>query len=177
MVGIDLFGQQVAPWLIVLVDLRGQFPARALFGCDRAAARPLVTAAQDRWLLLPHRPAICRERAQAAEGRADQLRLVHGHGDPDLCRLGIGSGDRRDLRRADRGSRIARSRLPAADLFPRSRHELSQEPRLAAHRADQRGGSILAFVTVGSPWHVSIGAAAGIIYAVIRVPGRAGKAR
>ncbi len=36
--------------------------------------------------------------------------------------------------------------------------------------------SILAFVTVGSPWHVSIGAAAGILYAVILVPGQPEKA-
>jgi predicted branched-subunit amino acid permease len=36
-------------------------------------------------------------------------------------------------------------------------------------------GSILAYLTVGSPWHVSIGAIAGILFAVVWVPGeRAG---
>jgi len=35
--------------------------------------------------------------------------------------------------------------------------------------------SIVAFLVVGSPWHVSIGAAAGILYAVILVPGQSEK--
>ena len=32
MVGIELFGQKIAPWLDRAVDLRRQFPSRALFG-------------------------------------------------------------------------------------------------------------------------------------------------
>jgi len=37
--------------------------------------------------------------------------------------------------------------------------------------------SIAAFYLVGSPWHVSIGAAAGIALAAIMTPGRSGGER
>ena len=70
MVGIELFGQTDRAVAGRAVDLRRQFPPRALFGGDRPAHRPLAGGAAGARLLLPHRPAICRGRAQGRARRS-----------------------------------------------------------------------------------------------------------
>ena len=83
MVGIELFGQKVAPWLIVLSIFAVNFRHvlySAAFG-RRIAGWP--TAAEGARLLPPQRPAICRGRAQSEEhGEAVSFAWYFGMGAP-----------------------------------------------------------------------------------------------
>ena len=63
MVGIELFGQKIAPWLVVHVDLRRQLPARALLRFHWPPARALAAGAAGGRLFPADRPAIRRSRA------------------------------------------------------------------------------------------------------------------
>ena len=69
MVGIELFGKHVAPWLIVAVDLRRQFPPCALFGSVRPAHRgwPLLPKAIGFFLLTDPQFAEAERKAEHGE--------------------------------------------------------------------------------------------------------------
>ena len=62
-------------------------------------------------------------------------------------------------------SACARPRLAPADLFPRPGYGLSQAPTLAPGVSVSAVASIAAAIFIGSPWHVSVGALAGIVLA------------
>ena len=138
MVGIELFGQKVAPWLIVLSIFAVNFRHvlySAAFG-RLVAGWPI--AAEGRRLLPAQRSAIRRDRAQARGRRGGQLRLVFRPRRADLGDLGGGDRARRLFRPAGRQRARARARLPAADLFPRPGHELPQPAAVAAGRGGKR---------------------------------------
>ena len=169
MVGIELFGQKVAPWLVVLSIFAVNFRHVLYSGGDRPAHR--------HWPVARRRSATSSwstrniaETERKAEAARRSVCLVHRHGAADLRALGRRDLGRRDLRQTHSRSTCARHRLPAADLFPRPGDGVPRPAAVAAGGDRQRRRLGRRLQTVGSPWHVSIGAAAGILLAAVMPP-------
>ncbi|MER9136197.1 AzlC family ABC transporter permease [Mesorhizobium sp. M0830] len=178
MVGIQLFGQHVAPWLIVLSIFAVNF-RHVLYSAGigrRIAHWPVISQALGYFILTDPQFAVAEARAQSGQtvGFAWYLGLglpvylfwivesalgaVFGKLIPDTHALGI------DFL------------LPIyfLGLVLGFRKRPLWLPVVIASGA----ASIIAYKTVGSPWHVSIGAIAGVLLAVILPPHHSGvKAR
>ena len=172
MVGIELFGQKVAPWLIVLSIFAVNF-RHVLYSAAVGRRIAHWPPAQQAHRLLPaDRSAICRNRAQ---GRSAASRSpssgISGWRCRSMCSGSLEAWDRRRVRQADPRSACARPRFPAADLFPRPGHGVPQAAAVAAggdgERASRRSSPTR---PIGSPWHVSVGALAGIVLAAAMPP-------
>ncbi|TGP23176.1 MULTISPECIES: AzlC family ABC transporter permease [unclassified Mesorhizobium] len=174
MVGIELFGQHVAPWLIVLSIFAVNF-RHVLYSAGlgrRIAHWPVVQQALGFFIMTDPQYAVSEARAQSGEtvGFAWYLGLglpvyvfwviesalgaVFGKMIPDTHALGI------DFL------------LPIyfLGLVVGFRKRPLWLPVVAASAA----ASIIAYKNVGSPWHVSIGAVAGVLLAVILPPHHSG---
>ncbi|MER9665348.1 AzlC family ABC transporter permease [Mesorhizobium sp. M0203] len=159
MVGIELFGQHVAPWLIVLSIFAVNF-------------RSLVQQAIGYFVLTDPQFAVAERKAEAGETVGftwymglglpvylfwiieSALGAMFGKLIPDTDALGI------DFL------------LPIyfLGLVMSFRKRPLWLPVVVASAA----ASIIAYKTVGSPWHVSIGALAGVLLAVILPPRHSG---
>ena len=140
MVGIELFGQKIAPWLIVLsifaVNFRHVLYSAALGRAHRSLASSLQRAVAF-FLLIDPQFAEAERRQEA--GNRLSFAWYFGLGLPIWVDLGRRDGDRRLFRRPDRRPACAWSRLPAADLFPRPGDELPRAAALAAGRRWRQG--------------------------------------
>jgi 4-azaleucine resistance transporter AzlC len=177
MVGIDLFGQQVAPWLIVLSIFAVNF-RHVLYSA--AIGRRLgrwSTARKTVGFYFLIDPQYAEAERKLQKGEPISFAWYMGMAIPIyvawVSEAAIGAifgGLIEDPESLGLDFLLPIYFLGLVMSFRRSPGWLPVVLISAA-------ASILAFVTVGSPWHVSIGAAAGIIYAVIRVPGRREGAR
>jgi predicted branched-subunit amino acid permease len=174
MVGIELFCQHVAPWLIVLSIFAVNF-RHVLYSAGigrRIAHWPVIQQALGYFVLTDPQFAVAESKAEAGEtvGFAwymglglpvyvlwvieSALGAVFGKLIPDTHALGI------DFL------------LPIyfLGLVLGFRKRPLWLPVVIASAA----ASIVAYKTVGSPWHVSIGAVAGVLLAVILPPHHSG---
>lgn len=174
MVGIELFGQHVAPWLIVLSIFAVNF-RHVLYSAGlgrRIAHWPVVRQALGYFIMTDPQYAVAEARAASGETVdfawylglglpvyvfwvvESALGAVFGKLIPDTHALGI------DFL------------LPIyfLGLVMGFRNRPLWLPVVAASAA----ASIVAYKTVGSPWHVSIGAIAGVLLAVILPPHHSG---
>lgn len=174
MVGIELFGQHVAPWLIVLSIFAVNF-RHVLYSAGigrRIAHWPVIQQALGYFVLTDPQFAVAERKAETGEtvGFAwymglglpvyvlwvieSALGAVFGKLIPDTHALGI------DFL------------LPIyfLGLVMGFRKRPLWLPVVIASAA----ASIIAYKTVGSPWHVSIGAIAGVLLAVILPPHHSG---
>jgi predicted branched-subunit amino acid permease len=174
MVGIELFGQHVAPWLIVLSIFAVNF-RHVLYSASigrRIAHWPVIQQALGYFVLTDPQFAVAERKAEAGEtvgfawymglglpvyvfwGIESALGAVFGKLIPDTHALGI------DFL------------LPIyfLGLVMGFRKRPLWLPVVIASAA----ASIIAYKTVGSPWHVSIGAVAGVLLAVILPPHHSG---
>jgi len=176
MVGIDLFGQQVAPWLIVLSIFAVNF-RHVLYSAS--IGRRLGHWSKPRkafgfFFLIDAQYAESEARLQ--KGQSISFVWYMGMAIPTyvawVSEAAIGAifgGLIEDAESLGLDFLLPIYFLGLVMGFRRS-------PGWLPIVAISALASILAFLMVGSPWHVSIGAAAGILYAVIRVPGRQEKA-
>lgn len=174
MVGIELFGQHVAPWLVVLSIFAVNF-RHVLYSASigrRIAHWPVISQALGYFVLTDPQFAVAERRAEAGVtvgfawymglglpvyvfwGIESALGAVFGKLIPDTHALGI------DFL------------LPIyfLGLVMGFRNRPLWLPVVIASAA----ASIIAYKTVGSPWHVSIGAVAGVLLAVILPPHHSG---
>ncbi|MER8626164.1 AzlC family ABC transporter permease [Mesorhizobium sp. M0674] len=174
MVGIELFGQHVAPWLVVLSIFAVNF-RHVLYSASigrRIAHWPVIQQGLGYFVLTDPQFAVAERRAEAGEtvgfawymglglpvyvfwGIESALGAVFGKLIPDTHALGI------DFL------------LPIyfLGLVMGFRNRPLWLPVVIASAA----ASIIAYKTVGSPWHVSIGAVAGVLLAVILPPHHSG---
>lgn len=174
MVGIELFGQHVAPWLIVLSIFAVNF-RHVLYSAGigrRIAHWPVIQQGLGYFVLTDPQFAVAERKAEAGEtvgfawymglglpvyvfwGIESALGAVFGKLIPDTHALGI------DFL------------LPIyfLGLVMGFRKRPLWLPVVIASAA----ASIVAYKTVGSPWHVSIGAIAGVLLAVILPPRHSG---
>lgn len=174
MVGIELFGQHIAPWLIVLSIFAVNF-RHVLYSAGigrRIAHWPVVQQALGYFVLTDPQFAISEARAEAGRPVGfiwylglglpvyllwvieSALGAVFGRLIPDTHALGI------DFL------------LPIyfLGLVLGFRKRPLWLPVVVASAA----ASIVAYKIVGSPWHVSIGAIAGVLLAVILPPHHSG---
>ena len=174
MVGIELFGQHVAPWLIVLSIFAVNF-RHVLYSAGigrRIAHWPVFQQALGYFVLTDPQFAVAERRAEAGETVSfawymglglpvyvlwvieSALGAVFGKLIPDTHALGI------DFL------------LPIyfLGLVLGFRKRPLWLPVVMASAV----ASIIAYKTVGSPWHVSIGAVAGVLLAVILPPHHSG---
>lgn len=174
MVGIELFGQHVAPWLIVLSIFAVNF-RHVLYSAGigrRMTHWPVIQQAMGFFVLTDPQFAVAEAKAQSGEtvGFAwymglglpvylfwvieSALGAVFGKLIPDTHALGI------DFL------------LPIyfLGLVMGFRKRPLWLPVVIASAV----ASIIAYKTVGSPWHVSIGAIAGVLLAVILPPHHSG---
>jgi predicted branched-subunit amino acid permease len=174
MVGIELFGHHVAPWLIVLSIFAVNF-RHVLYSAGigrRIAHWPLVQQALGYFILTDPQFAIAEARAEAGKrvGFVWYLGLglpvyvfwvvetvigaLLGKLIPDTSALGI------DFL------------LPI--YFLGLVMGFRKRPLWLPIVLVSAAASILAYKTVGSPWHVTIGALAGVLLAVILPPRHSG---
>ena len=174
MVGIELFGQHVAPWLIVLSIFAVNF-RHVLYSASigrRIAHWPVIQQGLGYFVLTDPQFAVAERKAEAGEtvgfawymglglpvyvfwGIESAMGAVFGKLIPDTHALGI------DFL------------LPIyfLGLVMGFRKRPLWLPVVIASAA----ASIIAYKTVGSPWHVSIGAVAGVLLAVILPPHHSG---
>jgi predicted branched-subunit amino acid permease len=174
MVGIELFGHHVAPWLIVLSIFAVNF-RHVLYSAGigrRIAHWPLVQQALGYFILTDPQFAIAEARAEAGKrvGFVWYLGLglpvyvfwvvetvigaLLGKLIPDTSALGI------------------EFLLPI--YFLGLVMGFRKRPLWLPIVLVSAAASILAYKTVGSPWHVTIGALAGVLLAVILPPRHSG---
>jgi len=174
MVGIELFGQHVAPWLIVLsifaVDFRQVLYSAGLG--RRISHWPVVQQALGYFIMTDPQYAMAEARAQS--GRAVGFVWYLGLGLPVYVFWVIESA-----LGAMFGKLIPDTHALGIDfLLPIYFLGLvlgfRQRPLWLPVVAASAVASIIAYKTVGSPWHVSIGAIAGVLLAVILPPHHSG---
>ena len=174
MVGIQLFGQHVAPWLIVLSIFAVNF-RHVLYSAGigrRIAHWPVLQQVLGYFILTDPQFAIAEARAES--GRPVGFVWYLGLGLPVYVFWVIESG-----LGAVFGKMIPDTHALGIDfLLPIYFLGLvlgfRKRPLWAPVVAASAVASIIAYRTVGSPWHVSIGAIAGILLAVILPPHHSG---
>jgi predicted branched-subunit amino acid permease len=177
MVGIELFGQHVAPWLVVLsifaVNFRHVLYSAAIG--RQFTHWPVVQQALGYFVLTDPQYAIAESRAEA--GRKVGFAWYMGAGLPVYVSWTLLS-----LLGALFGRLIPDTHALGIDfllpiyflgLLMSFRKRALWAPVVVASSV----ASILAYKFIGSPWHVSVGAAAGILLAVILPPSHSGVER
>lgn len=174
MVGIELFGQQVAPWLIVLTIFAVNF-RHVLYSAGigrRISHWPPVQQALGYFILTDPQFAIAEARVDAG-GKVGFVWYM-GLGMPVYVFWVAGS-----VLGALLGKLVPDTSALGIDfllpiyflgLVMGFRHRPLWLPVVLVSAA----ASILAYKTVGSPWHVTIGALAGVLLAVILPPRHSG---
>lgn len=174
MVGIELFGQHVAPWLIVLSIFAVNF-RHVLYSAGigrRIAHWPIVQQMLGYFILTDPQYAISERRAEGGEPVTFVWYL--GLGLPVyvfwVAETALG---------AYFGRLITNTHSLGIDfLLPIYFFGLvmgfRKRPLWLPVVAVSAVASIIAYKTVGSPWHVSIGAIAGVLLAVILPPHHSG---
>jgi predicted branched-subunit amino acid permease len=174
MVGIELFGQQVAPWLIVLTIFAVNF-RHVLYSAGigrRISHWPPVQQALGYFILTDPQFAIAEARVDA--GSKVGFVWYMGLGMPVYVFWVAGS-----VLGALLGKLVPDTSALGIDfllpiyflgLVMGFRHRPLWLPVVLVSAA----ASILAYKTVGSPWHVTIGALAGVLLAVILPPRHSG---
>ena len=129
MVGLDLFGAKIAPWLIVLSIFAVNFRHVLYSGAVGRRIRhwPPLQQAVGFFFLVD--PQYAESEVKGERGEKITFAWYMSMAPADLCLLDRGSLDRRDVRQPDSRPACTRHRLPAADLFPGPGHGL---PRPAA---------------------------------------------
>ncbi|MGX5844099.1 AzlC family ABC transporter permease [Mesorhizobium sp. ArgA1] len=174
MVGIELFGQHVAPWLIVLSIFAVNF-RHVLYSAGigrRIAHWPVIQQALGYFVLTDPQFAIAEARAES--GRSVGFVWYMGVGLPVYVFWVIESG-----LGAVFGKLIPDTHALGIDfLLPIYFLGLvlgfRKRPLWLPVVIASAAASIIAYKTVGSPWHVSIGAIAGVLLAVILPPHHSG---
>ncbi|MDX8523391.1 AzlC family ABC transporter permease [Mesorhizobium sp. MSK_1335] len=174
MVGIELFGQHVAPWLVVLSIFAVNF-RHVLYSAGigrRIAHWPVLQQALGYFILTDPQYAIAEARAES--GRPVGFVWYLGLGLPVYVFWVIESG-----LGAVFGKMIPDTHALGIDfLLPIYFLGLvlgfRKRPLWAPVVVASAVASIIAYRTVGSPWHISIGAVAGILLAVILPPHHSG---
>jgi predicted branched-subunit amino acid permease len=177
MVGIELFGHQVAPWLIVLsifaVNFRHVLYSAGI-GC-RIAHWPPIQQAVGYFILTDPQFAIAEARAET--GRQVGFVWYLGVGLPVylfwVAETAIG---------AVIGKMIPDTSALGIDFllpiyFLGLVMGFRKRPLWLPVVIVSAAASILAYKTVGSPWHVTIGALAGVLLAVLLPPAYSGVER
>jgi len=174
MVGIELFGQHVAPWLIVISIFAVNF-RHVLYSAGigrRIAHWPLPRQALGYFILTDPQYAIAEARAES--GRSVGFAWYLGLGLPVYVFWVIESG-----LGAVFGKLIPDTHALGIDFllpiyFLGLVMGFRKRPLWLPVVAASAVASIIAYRTVGSPWHVTIGAAAGVLLAVILSPRHSG---
>lgn len=174
MVGIELFGQHVAPWLIVLSIFAVNF-RHVLYSAGigrRFAQWPVLQQVLGYFILTDPQYAISERRAE--NGQPVSFIWYLGLGLPVyvfwVVETALG---------AYFGKLISNTHSLGIDfLLPIYFFGLvmgfRKRPLWLPVVAVSAIASIIAYKTVGSPWHVSIGAVAGVLLAVILPPHHSG---
>lgn len=174
MVGIELFGQHVAPWLIVLSIFAVNF-RHVLYSAGigrRFAHWPLVQQALGYFILTDPQFAISEARAE----RGERVGFVWylGLGLPVyvfwVVETALGAYFGRFI--SDTHSLGIDFLLPI--YFLGLVMGFRKRPLWLPVVAVSAVASLVAYKTVGSPWHVTIGAVAGVALAVALPPHRSG---
>ena len=172
MVGIELFGQEVAPWLIVLSILAVNFRHvlySAAFG-RRIAHWPAMQRALAFFLLTD--PQFAETERRAEKGRGVSFAWYIGFGAPvwaawvaETALGGYFGGVISDPHAIGLDYLLP---IYFLGLVMGFRNRPLWLPVVVASAI----ASVLAYEFVGSPWHVSIGAVAGVLLAVVVVPAK-----
>jgi 4-azaleucine resistance transporter AzlC len=175
MVGVELFGQKVAPWMIVLsifvVNSRHLLYS-AVFG-RRISHWPVFQKAIAFFFLVD--PQFAESERKAEAGEPITFVWYMGMAIP-ICVFWILD----TLVGAMFGSLLSNAHAIGIDFllpiyFLGMVMDFRERPYWLPIVLVSAVASIIAVKTVGSPWHVSIGAAAGILLAVILNPGTQGQ--
>ena len=174
MVGIELFGQKIAPWLVVLSIFAVNF-RHVLYSASigrRLSHWPLAQQAAGYFLLTDPQFAEAERKAEAGEkvGFAWYMGMGMAIYVPWVIESGLG---------AMFGKLIPDTHALGIDfLLPIYFLGLvlgfRKRPLWLPVVVASAAASIIAYKTVGSPWHVSIGAIAGVLLAVILPPHHSG---
>ncbi|TPI27386.1 AzlC family ABC transporter permease [Mesorhizobium sp. B3-2-1] len=174
MVGIQLFGQHVAPWLVVLSIFAVNF-RHVLYSAGigrRIAHWPVIQQALGYFILTDPQFAVAEARAQS--GQTVGFAWYLGLGLPVylfwIVESGLG---------ALFGKLIPDTHALGIDFllpiyFLGLVMGFRKRPLWLPVVVASACASIVAYKTVGSPWHVSIGAVAGVLLAVILPPHHSG---
>ena len=174
MVGIELFGQHVAPWLIVLsifaVNFRHVLYSAAIG--RHLAHWPVVQQALAYFILTDPQYAIAESKVES--GRKVGFAFYMGAGAPVYLSWIILSG-----LGAFFGRMIPDTEALGVDFllpiyFLGLVMGFRKRPLWLPVVVASAIVSIIAYKIVGSPWHVSIGALAGVLLAVVLPPHRSG---
>ncbi|MBA1139048.1 AzlC family ABC transporter permease [Mesorhizobium neociceri] len=174
MVGIELFGQHVAPWLIVLSIFAVNF-RHVLYSASigrRIAHWPVIQQALGYFVLTDPQFAVAEARAES--GRPVGFVWYMGLGLPVYVFWVVESG-----LGAVFGKLIPDTHALGIDFllpiyFLGLVMGFRKRPLWLPVVIASAAASIIAYKTVGSPWHVSIGAIAGVLLAVILPPHHSG---
>ncbi|MBZ9670404.1 AzlC family ABC transporter permease [Mesorhizobium sp. ES1-3] len=174
MVGIQLFGQHVAPWLVVLSIFAVNF-RHVLYSAGigrRIAHWPVIQQALGYFILTDPQFAVAEARAQS--GQTVGFAWYLGLGLPVylfwIVESGLG---------ALFGKLIPDTHALGIDFllpiyFLGLVMGFRKRPLWLPVVVASACASIVAYKAVGSPWHVSIGAVAGVLLAVILPPHHSG---
>lgn len=177
MVGIELFGHHVAPWLIVLSIFAVNF-RHVLYSAGigrRIAHWPIAQQAFGYFILTDPQFAISEARAES--GKQVGFVWYLGLGLPVyvfwVIETAIGAALGKLI--PDTGALGIDFLLPI--YFLGLVMGFRKRPLWLPVVVVSAVASIFAYRTVGSPWHVTIGALAGVLLAVILPPGHSGVGR
>lgn len=177
MVGIELFGHQVAPWLIVLSIFAVNF-RHVLYSAGigrRLAHWPLMQQALAYFILTDPQYAIAESKAES--GQKVSFSFYMGAGMPVYV-----SWTALTVLGAFSGRMIPDTHALGIDFllpiyFLGLVMGFRKRPLWLPVVLVSAAASILAYKTVGSPWHVTIGALAGVLLAVVLPPHHSGVER